>query len=261
MSIQRMVCTGCGAEANASCNCGLNYVPAAVRVAEAIKANPGKSIRLIAAEIGVSKSTVGRAYNSTVPSGTVEEKRIGADGRTRRMPSRKPQEPPDKEELDSYHALFLMRADTAIRCAEYVEGTVITDKMIAAARRVAAEWTTLTEQMENMPCDASASPETVTGLDGKQCPVKRRDDDRITPKMKREAALTVWGRNFLRRAADAERSIEHFAEFKRAKGIKIDDGILAALDNVVAAWTALRDEVLLVERRARPPSDRQPHTP
>jgi hypothetical protein len=25
MSNQRMVCTGCGAEANASCNCGVSY--------------------------------------------------------------------------------------------------------------------------------------------------------------------------------------------------------------------------------------------
>jgi hypothetical protein len=32
MSIQRMICTGCGAEANASCNCGQPYVPKAVRV-------------------------------------------------------------------------------------------------------------------------------------------------------------------------------------------------------------------------------------
>lgn len=34
LSVQRMVCTGCGAEASASCNCGLNYVPKAVRAAE-----------------------------------------------------------------------------------------------------------------------------------------------------------------------------------------------------------------------------------
>ena len=63
-SIQRMVCTGCGAEANASCNCGLAYVPASQRAAEAIKNNPEKSNRAIAAELGVSDMTVGRARES-----------------------------------------------------------------------------------------------------------------------------------------------------------------------------------------------------
>jgi hypothetical protein len=27
LPVQRVVCTGCGAEANASCNCGVSYVP------------------------------------------------------------------------------------------------------------------------------------------------------------------------------------------------------------------------------------------
>ena len=43
LSIQRIVCTGCGAEANASCNCGKAYVPKAVRAAEAVAENPQKS--------------------------------------------------------------------------------------------------------------------------------------------------------------------------------------------------------------------------
>ena len=54
LSIQRMVCTSCGAEANASCNCGVSYIPKALRAAEAVKANPEKSDRAIAADIGVA---------------------------------------------------------------------------------------------------------------------------------------------------------------------------------------------------------------
>lgn len=56
-SVQRMSCTGCGAEANASCNCGVAYAPKIVRAAEAIRANPQKSDRAIAAEIGISNVT------------------------------------------------------------------------------------------------------------------------------------------------------------------------------------------------------------
>jgi hypothetical protein len=77
LSIQRMVCTGCGAEANASCNCGLNYVPKAVRAAEAVKANPEKSNRAIAEETGLSEPTVRRARASSDAPETV----TGKDGK------------------------------------------------------------------------------------------------------------------------------------------------------------------------------------
>jgi hypothetical protein len=61
ISIQRMVCTGCGAEANASCNCGKPYVLKSIRARKAIEDNPKKSNRAIAEEIGVGKDTVRRA--------------------------------------------------------------------------------------------------------------------------------------------------------------------------------------------------------
>ena len=92
-SIQRMACTGCGAEANVSCNCGKPYVPKSERAAEAIKANPEKSDRAIAAELGVSPMTVNRA-RATVPDVTVDE-RIGLDGKTRRVPEKKPEAEPE----------------------------------------------------------------------------------------------------------------------------------------------------------------------
>ena len=104
MSIQRMVCTGCGAEANASCNCGVAYQPKSVRAAEAVKANPEKSDRAIAAEIGVSQPTVSKArkdLEATDKELSVDE-RIGLDGKTRKLPEKKqePEKKPDEEADD-----------------------------------------------------------------------------------------------------------------------------------------------------------------
>jgi hypothetical protein len=85
-SIQRMVCTGCGAEANASCNCGVVYQPKSVRAAEAVTANPEKSDRAIAKEIGVHHSTVNEARKQLSDNPTVE--RTGLDGKKRKMPEK-----------------------------------------------------------------------------------------------------------------------------------------------------------------------------
>lgn len=79
MSIQRMICTGCGAEANASCNCGKPYEPASVRAAAAVAANPEKSDRAIAADIGVSAMTVNRARQGVTDD--TPETRTGQDGK------------------------------------------------------------------------------------------------------------------------------------------------------------------------------------
>ena len=82
MSIQRMVCTGCGAEANASCNCGVSYVAKSIRAAEAIRANPGKSDRAIAAELGIGSNTVRRAREDLgAPYGAGDE-RVGRGGKS-----------------------------------------------------------------------------------------------------------------------------------------------------------------------------------
>jgi DNA-binding transcriptional MocR family regulator len=90
ISIQRMVCTGCGAEVNANCNCGVVYVPKAQRAADAIKANPEKSDRAIAKEIGASPTTVGKAREQLSTTGQLEDRpRTGLDGKTRKMPEKK----------------------------------------------------------------------------------------------------------------------------------------------------------------------------
>jgi hypothetical protein len=83
-AVQRMVCTSCGSEANASCTCGVSYAPKSARAAEAIAKNPEKSDRAIADEIGVSQPTVSRARKRTDTDVSVP--RTGKDGKTRKMP-------------------------------------------------------------------------------------------------------------------------------------------------------------------------------
>lgn len=87
MSIQRMICTGCGAEINAACGCGRPYVPKAQRAAEAVAANPEQSNRAIADNIGVDEKTVRKA-RATADQSAVEA-RIGLDGKTRGKPKRR----------------------------------------------------------------------------------------------------------------------------------------------------------------------------
>jgi hypothetical protein len=87
MSIARLACTACGAEANASCNCGQPYMPAKQRAKEAIEANPQKSNRAIADEIGVDHKTVGAARGEYSPPEV-----IGRDGKT--YPATKPKRNP-----------------------------------------------------------------------------------------------------------------------------------------------------------------------
>jgi hypothetical protein len=123
ISIQRMVCTGCGAEANTSCNCGKAYVPMAVRAAEAIKANPEKSDRAIAADIGVAPNTVKTARDELRSTAQLEDgERIGLDGKTRKLPKK-----PDDAELERDRKECVALNQKAIEAererAEYLEMT------------------------------------------------------------------------------------------------------------------------------------------
>jgi hypothetical protein len=62
---------------------------AVTRAAKAVAANPGKSDRAIAAQLGVGATTVRRARRATAPCGAVD-KRIGRDAKVRRLPVRQP---------------------------------------------------------------------------------------------------------------------------------------------------------------------------
>jgi hypothetical protein len=124
LSVVRLQCSACGAEANASCNCGKPYVPARQRAADAIQANPDKSDRAIAGEIGVGKDTVRRARASTGAPAPVDV-RIGKDGKARRLPSHVPGDeklPPDpmqdEDIIDQIENLFeQLTRDGQVRCA------------------------------------------------------------------------------------------------------------------------------------------------
>lgn len=100
------MCSSCGVDAG--CNCGAPLVSKAERAAAAIAANPGKSDRAIASEIGSSPTTVGKARSQLSSGGQLndhpahgfldawnaeidrqEETRVGKDGKERRMPTKK----------------------------------------------------------------------------------------------------------------------------------------------------------------------------
>jgi hypothetical protein len=147
ISVQRMVCTGCGAEANASCDCGKPYIPAKVRAAEAIKANPQKSDRAIADEIGVGATTVNRARKETgAPDGAPVE-REGRDGKVYRLPTKERPEPdgPSNETLQSLLTLI----DLALRVADLNFSQIKpTPQIRTAIRRVIETWTKIEGNLE-----------------------------------------------------------------------------------------------------------------
>jgi hypothetical protein len=103
VAVQRLICTSCGSEANASCTCGVAYMPKSIRAAEAIAKNPEKSDRAIAVEIGVSQPTVSKAR--TTDKRFSVEARTGLDGKTRKMPA--PHTSPTEQALiDHAHKLL-----------------------------------------------------------------------------------------------------------------------------------------------------------
>lgn len=116
-SLSGLVCSGCGALAPASCNCGVPYIPAASAAAKAVENHPDKSSRAIAAEIGVSPDTVDRVRKSTArnqavagnqaPGGSIP-RRFGKDGKTypaRRLAPLRPSDsrlPPEEQRSQEF---------------------------------------------------------------------------------------------------------------------------------------------------------------
>jgi hypothetical protein len=101
----RLECSKCGALMNAACNCGAPYVSAGARAAAAVTANPEKSDRAIAAEIGVGKDTVRRARTG---AHAPVEKRIGQDGRVWRPPVAKLKTAQDPVARPLFTALMML---------------------------------------------------------------------------------------------------------------------------------------------------------
>jgi hypothetical protein len=142
-SVQRMVCTGCGSEANASCNCGLSYIPKKIRAAEAIKAAPEKSDRAIAADLGLGKDTVRRARDQIGACAPPQSERIGRDGKS--YPASQPSKPAPQRGKDAVRErvlealMILSGLPPETEVASYFTGT---DTAIIVSERVgrAAEW-------------------------------------------------------------------------------------------------------------------------
>lgn len=145
----RLECSRCGAEARASCNCGEAYIPAKQRAAEAIKANPEKSDRSIAADLGTNPMTVGRARKELGVTGVTPE-RIGRDGKT--YPSHI-----DREQLDALKnnkSGLVILAGQAADLAEMFHAAInenpaaITKQAINEVRRAALRWSTISARLE-----------------------------------------------------------------------------------------------------------------
>jgi hypothetical protein len=141
-SIQRMQCTQCGAEANASCNCGVNYKPVQERVREYDEANPGKSTRAAAADLGVDQSTVSRARASSDADASPETV-TGRDGK--QYPARA-QKRDTEIDTTNLRNVFLMNCAASVSAAHY--NGPVDSKIRAGARRVADAWKTLADAME-----------------------------------------------------------------------------------------------------------------
>jgi hypothetical protein len=91
-----LYCAKCGVVSEPRCDCNVGYITAGEVARRAVAANPEKSDRAIAAEIGVSQPTVGKARKAAAAAGDKNlssAKRTGRDGksypasrRTKRMP-------------------------------------------------------------------------------------------------------------------------------------------------------------------------------
>jgi len=120
----KLVCSACGAPGEGSCHCGAPYVTPGERAEAAVKANPEKSDRAIADEIGVSDKTVAKARRSTADNSAVE-KRIGKDGKKRRQP--KPRKAPKRHaKADEIAAL----ADAGATNAEIAKKTGVSERQV-----------------------------------------------------------------------------------------------------------------------------------
>lgn len=161
MSVQRMVCTGCGSEANATCDCGVSYVAKGVRAAQAIKANPKRSDGAIAADLGVDRSTVSRARSDVVHDAPPDDERTGRDGKSysiRQRVTDDPDLPPKLIEdaaATNRRRVFLRCADDVLRKAEQGAGLKeakepeIDDEILVTLDKVINAWIGLREEILN----------------------------------------------------------------------------------------------------------------
>ena len=144
-------CSACGTTVDAGCDCGAPYLPAGQRAAAAVAANPQRSNRAIADEIGVDEGTVRKARRATADDSAVDEPRIGMDGKVRRLPTRITSDDDEdeftaKELAERDRGSFLLRAQEAKNFAFYTGQ--VDDGLLEFARGTAAAWCELVAKME-----------------------------------------------------------------------------------------------------------------
>lgn len=147
ITVQQMVCTGCGSETNATCNCGKPYVPKKQRALEKARENPKQSVRALAEEVGVGHGTAQRALEEAragVPDGTAE----GRDGKVYRLPVREPETDDIEQDIepDNRRGAFLLRADQARAFAEYTGPA--DQEVLKFARAAAQAWQSIAVNLE-----------------------------------------------------------------------------------------------------------------
>jgi hypothetical protein len=146
INMPQIGCMACGATTEAACDCGVPYLPAGERAAAAIVANPERSDRAIASEIGVDHKTVAAARR-LVGESSPPEGRIGRDGK--RYPPKPPREPPNK---DDPHVTFGRYCYMAIVGAENATELIPalrceTEEMFEFAKNAASAWREVAERL------------------------------------------------------------------------------------------------------------------
>ena len=133
----RFICSACGSSRDCDCN-----APALERVVAYDKANPGKSTRQAAADLGVSKSEVNRARRSPVPDGTPVTKVTpatvtGRDGKTYPARQQPKAEEPDTEDVAASSAHGVAPTSKAANQKHAKEIIRLTKEVHAARREIA----------------------------------------------------------------------------------------------------------------------------
>lgn len=160
-----MVCTGCGSEANASCNCGVAYVPKADRIKKAIEASPEKSTRAIAAELGdvshVAVQKVRAAMEEAGVNQLTPDQRIGRDGKSYPAKLRVVQDDEASDDFDTPEDFWQRSlgnmAGEAISLEDFWSDKFgdwrkfqVTSDLVTLAKQASEAWGKLAKSLEEM---------------------------------------------------------------------------------------------------------------
>jgi hypothetical protein len=145
-------CWSCGATTDAACDCGVAYVPAGQRAADAVAANPEKTDRAIAAEIGVDHKTVGAA-RKLVGEHSPPEKRVGKDGkRYKAKPAKRLKAARPFDYIDDSRANFVLQCEFSTIGAQTAMALIhdcgeIDEELFTIANNAASAWRELAEKL------------------------------------------------------------------------------------------------------------------